>query len=144
MPNAFSDGSVFINVAFVLGLAVGVSASIHRIGEDVVECGVSWGDPANGTRHSGGRSLQRKGQTFGTKPEPDPSCRAEFGEPLEHGTDRAGDCFIGMEENLTILFSPDEAHRQAAPQLSASGLVADAAVEPGANNVQLGFAHGAL
>ena len=46
MPNPFSDGAVFIDVAFVPGLAVGVSASIHRIGEDVVECGDRWERPS--------------------------------------------------------------------------------------------------
>jgi hypothetical protein len=135
---------VFINVAFVLGLAVRVSASIHRISEDVVECGVSGDDPSDGTRYSGRCGLQRKRQTFRTKPEPDPSCRAEFVEPLEDRADRAGDGFIRMKEDFPILFSPDEAHGQAAPQFSASGFVADAAVQPGAKDVQLGFAHCAL
>src|SRR4051812_34877345 len=60
MPNAFPDNAVFINVAFVLGLAVGVSASIHRIGQDLMQCVVSRRYPADRTRHSGGRSLQRK------------------------------------------------------------------------------------
>ena len=40
MPNTFPDSAMFIDVAFVAGLAVGISASIHRIGQDVVECGV--------------------------------------------------------------------------------------------------------
>ena len=40
MPNAFPDDTVFINVAFALGFAVGVSASIHRIGQDLVQCAV--------------------------------------------------------------------------------------------------------
>ena len=60
MPNAFPDGAVFINVAFVLGLAVRVSASLHRIGQDLVERVVSRRYPADRARHSGGRSLQRK------------------------------------------------------------------------------------
>jgi len=50
MPNAFLDGAVVIDVAFVAGLALGVSASIHRMGEDVVERGVSRNDPADRTR----------------------------------------------------------------------------------------------
>src|ERR1035441_9344487 len=41
MPNPFPDSTEFIDVAFVFSLTVGVSASIHRIGENVVECGVS-------------------------------------------------------------------------------------------------------
>ena len=47
MTHPFPDGAVFIDVAFVPGLAVGVSASIHRIGQDVVDCGVSRSDPAD-------------------------------------------------------------------------------------------------
>src|SRR6201987_177022 len=47
MPNAFSDSAVFINVAFVPGLAVGVSASIHRIGQDLVECVVGGSHPTS-------------------------------------------------------------------------------------------------
>src|SRR5260370_33541990 len=57
MPNAFLDGAMFIHVAFVLGLAVGVSASIHRIGEDLMECMVGRSDPADRTRHAGGPVL---------------------------------------------------------------------------------------
>src|SRR3982751_6536338 len=60
MPNAFPDSAVFINVAFVLGLAVGVSASIHRISQDLVQRVVSRRYPADRARHSSGRSLQRK------------------------------------------------------------------------------------
>ena len=50
MTNPFPDRTVFIDVAFVLSLTVGVSASIHRIGENVVEGGVSRSDPADRTR----------------------------------------------------------------------------------------------
>ena len=120
MPTTFSDGAVFIKVAFVLGLAVGVSASIHRIGQDLVECVIGGSYPADRTRHAGGDGLQRKRQTFGTEPEPDPSCRAEFCESLEDRADRAGDRFIGMKEDFTILVSPNQTNRQAAAQFSAS------------------------
>ena len=57
MPRPLFDDTLFIDVAFVLGLAVGVSASIHRIGEDMVECGVRGGDPADRTRHTSRRGL---------------------------------------------------------------------------------------
>src|SRR3954453_580633 len=85
MPNTFPDGAVFIDIAFVSGLAVGVSASIDRIGEDLVECMVGRSDPADRARHAGGHRLQRKRQTFGAEPEPNATCRAEFGETLEYG-----------------------------------------------------------
>ena len=88
--------------------------------------------------------LQREGQAFGAKPEPDSARRAEFSEALEDGADRAGYGFVRMKQNFAILFSPNEAHRQSAAQFPASGFVADAAIEPGANDVEFGFAHRAL
>ena len=91
-----------------------------------------------------GRRLQREGQAFGAKPEPDAARRAEFGEALEDGADGAGDRFVGMEQNFAIPFSPNEAHGQSAAQFPASGFVADASIEPGANDVEFGFAHRAL
>ena len=134
MPNAFPDSAVFINVAFVLGLAVGVSASIHRIGEDLMECMVGRSDPADRPRHAGGHRLQRKRQTFRTEPEPDPARRAELGEPLEDRADGAGDGLIRMEQDFPILFSPNQANRQSAAQFAACGLVADASIQTGAND----------
>src|SRR5262249_45036966 len=78
------------------------------------------------------------------EPEPDPARRAELGEPLEDRADGAGDGLIRMEQDFTILFSPDHAHRQAAAQFSASSLVANASVQAGPNDVELGFTHRAL
>jgi hypothetical protein len=52
MAHPFFDDTLFIDVTFAARLAVGVSASIHRIGQDVVECGVSGRDPADRTRLS--------------------------------------------------------------------------------------------
>src|ERR1700722_973223 len=60
MPTTFSDGAVFIKVAFVLGLAVGVSASIPRIAEDVVKCCVGRCNPADRTGYAAGGGLQRE------------------------------------------------------------------------------------
>src|SRR6202035_4605168 len=50
----------------------------------------------------------------------------------------------GWKAHLAILLAPDEAHGKAAPQLAACRLVADAAVEAGAQDMQFGLAHGAL
>ncbi len=49
-----------------------------------------------------------------------------------------------MEPHFTIFLTPDEADGKAATQFAASGLVANPAVEAGAQDMQLGFAHGAL
>src|SRR5260370_40400688 len=60
MSNPFSDRAVLIDVAFVAGLAVRVSASIQRVGEDVEECGVRRNAPEERTRQTGRGSLKRK------------------------------------------------------------------------------------
>jgi hypothetical protein len=110
MPRPLFDDTLFIDVAFVPGLAVGVSASIHRIGQNLVKCVIGRRHPTDRPRHAGGRRLQRKRQTLGAEPEPNPSRRTELGEPLEDGADRAGDSFVGMKQDFTILFSPNQAH----------------------------------
>ena len=88
--------------------------------------------------------MQRKRQTLGAEPEPNAACRAEFGKTLEDRADGAGDRFIGMEQDFPILFSPNETDRQSPTQFPARSLVADASVQPRANDVQLRFAHRAL
>ena len=70
MAYPFPDGAVFIDIAFIPSLAVGISASIHRIGQNVVDCGISRSDPTDGANLTGGRLLQWKGQSFGAEPEP--------------------------------------------------------------------------
>jgi hypothetical protein len=80
MTHPLLNGAVFIHVAFTPALAVGVSASIHRIGQDVVDGGVGRGDPAD---LATGSILQGERQLFGAKPEPDPPRRAELREALE-------------------------------------------------------------
>src|SRR6266568_7638499 len=105
MSNPFSDRAVLIDVAFVAGFAVRVSASIHRIGEDVVECGVSRSDPADRTRHTRRRRLKWKGQTLGAEPKPDAACRAEFGETLKDRADGATE----FQQAIPIGVVPGEA-----------------------------------
>lgn len=70
MTHPFLEDALFIDVAFASGLAVGISASIHRIGQDVVERRVSRSDPADRARLAIGSELQGKQQPFGAKPEP--------------------------------------------------------------------------
>ena len=56
-----------------------------------------------------------------------------------------GDGLVGVEADLAVRSSPQtKPDRQATPQFAARGLVADAAVEAGAQDVQLGLAHRAL
>jgi len=132
---------MFIDVALAASFAVRVSASIHRIGEDMVNGGVSGSDPANLSLRP---ILQREGQSFGAEPKPDPARRAELGEALEDRAKRAGNGRIGMEENFAVGFTPDKTDGQATAQFPASCLVADATFQPRADDVQLRFTHGAL
>src|ERR1035437_7490037 len=60
MSTTFSDGAVFIKIAFALGLAVRVSASIHRIAEDVVKFCIGENNPADQAQPAAGRGLQRE------------------------------------------------------------------------------------
>jgi hypothetical protein len=88
--------------------------------------------------------LQRERQSLGAKPEPDLAHRAEFGETGKDGADGGGHRFVGMEADLAVSVAPHETDWQAPAQLAAGGLVADASLEAGAQDVQLGFTHGAL
>jgi hypothetical protein len=88
--------------------------------------------------------LQRERQAFGTEPEPDLAHRPQFGEAREDGADRARDGFVRVEANLAVRVTPDEADRESPTQRAARGLVANAAFEAAAEDMQFGFTHGAF
>src|SRR5262245_61538178 len=85
VTHSLFDNTAVIDVAFAPALTVGVSASIHRISQDTVDGCVGRRDPADGARSTRRCRLQRQGQAFGAKPEPDSSSRAKFSEALENG-----------------------------------------------------------
>src|SRR5262249_20304590 len=134
-------GAVGRDVPLTARSAIDVGASIYRIGEHVVKRRVRRRDPADAIDTV---SLQRERQPFGAEPEPHLARRAEFGETGEDGADRADHRFVGVEPNLTVVVAPHETDWQAAAQLAAGRLVANAAFEAGAEDVQFGFTHGAL
>jgi hypothetical protein len=94
MTRALLDCALFIDVAFAAALAVGVSASIHRIGQNVMDRGVGWNHPKNLPLRT---ILQRKGRSFRAQPQPDAARGAKLGETFEDRADRGHDRFIGME-----------------------------------------------
>ena len=96
---------MFIDITFMTRLSVGVSASIHRIGEHVMDGSVSRSDPTDLTFHVGS---QREGKTLGAEPKPDLADRSQFGEFRKDGADGADDGFVGMKTNFAVLFSPNE------------------------------------
>ena len=89
-------------------------------------------------------TLVRKQQTFGLKPKPHLAGRAQFGKLLEHGADCARDGLIGMEDHLALAFAPKQSYRQTTSEFSPFGFIANGSVQAHAQDVQLGFGHGAL
>jgi hypothetical protein len=49
-----------------------------------------------------------------------------------------------MEEDLTILFPPEKANREASAQLSPGGLIANASFESGTDDMQFSLGHGSF
>src|SRR5262249_28116766 len=76
--------------------------------------------------------LQRELHAFRAEPQPNAARRTGFGKSLEHALDGGDDSFVRVEEHLAVLIAPDKANRQAAPELAACRLIANAAVEAGA------------
>ena len=130
-----------IEVALVPRVPIDVGACIDRTGQDVMKRRVGGCDPAKCGVRVG---LEREGEPLGAEPQPHAAHGAQLGEALEDGPDRARDGRIGMEPDLAVRLTPEEPHRQAPPQLAPRGLVADAALEAGAQDVELGFRHRAL
>jgi hypothetical protein len=87
--------------------------------------------------------LQRPAQLLGAQPQPGGAHRPAHRELPEHGGEHAGDRLIGVEADLPVGLAPDQADRQAAAQLAAGGLVLDAALQPGPQDMQLRFGHNA-
>src|ERR1019366_385614 len=107
MTSSSSERSLVIGIAFMTRLSVGVSASIHRIREHVMDGGVSRDEPTDLAFHVGSQG-ERK--TLGAEPKPDLADRSKFREFREDGTNGADNGFVGMKTNFTVLFSPNEAN----------------------------------
>jgi hypothetical protein len=118
------------------GFPVDVGAGINRVGEHVVDGGAARLDPSDlaALMHP-----QREFEPLRTEPQPDPPGRAGLGEAGKDLADSGADGFVGMKADLAVFLAPDKAHRQAASEFALGRLVADAAIEAGAQYMQLGF-----
>ncbi len=141
MTDTGLDLSLRVDITLTSSFSITVGARIHGIGEDVVDRGVRRRGPAN---RIGLVKPQGKVQALGMKPEPDPTRRTQFGKPFEHRANGGDYRRIGVKAHLAVLLAPDEADGQAPTQFAAGGLVTDTPVEPGPENVEFGFTHGAL
>jgi hypothetical protein len=135
---AFAHPSGLIEAAFLASFTIGIGACIDRIGQHLVDARVGGAAPLD---VRAARELGGEGDVFGPQPQPDLPDRAGLGELLEDRAEGALDGLVGMEEDLAVLLPPDEPDRQATPQFPPRGLVADAAVQPGADHVEFRFGH---
>src|SRR5262250_3206845 len=99
---------------------VSVRASIHRIGEHLMDGVITGCDPSDVALHMGS---QWEGKTFGAEPQPDFADRSQFSEFREDRANGADDGFVGMKANFAVLISPHKAHGQAAAQFTACGFI---------------------
>src|ERR1700751_1778086 len=108
MTSSSSEHSLFIDITLMTRFSVGVSASIHRISEHMMDGRVSRSDPTDLTFHVGS---QREGKTLGAEPKPDLADRSKFREFRKDRADSADHSFVGMKTNFAVFFSPNETHR---------------------------------
>jgi hypothetical protein len=133
--------AVLIDVALAAGLPERVRARVDGVLEHAVDLVVGRHDPLDlGVAEAAHRKLH----PLAAHPQPHLADGPELGEALEDRRDRAADRFVGVDQDLAVLLTPDQPDRQAAAQLATCGLVADPALKAGAQDVQLGLAHRAL
>ena len=138
---SLAEPSLVIDVAFTMRLPVRVRASIHRIGEYLMDGVITGRDPTDLPLHIGS---QREGKTFRAEPQPDLADRSQFNEFRKDGANGADDGFVGMKAHFPVLFSPNKAYGQTSAQFPACGLIANSTLEPRAKNVQFRFRHDAF
>ena len=133
--------TLVIDVAFTMRFSVSVRASIHRIGEYLMDGVIAGRDPTDLALHM---SAQRESKAFRAEPQPDFANRPQFGEFGEDRANHAHNGFVGMETDSAVLFSPHEADWQASAELPACRLIANSTLKPCAEDVQFRFSHDAL
>ena len=139
-PARHPQPPVGIDAALSAGAAEGVGAGVGRVSEHAVHRMVGRGHPGDlPTAADIAVALQRELQSLLAQPQPHPAHRPTHGEPVEDRRDHAGDRLVGVPADLAVGLAPHQPDRQAAAQLAAGGLAADAAVEAGAQDVQFGL-----
>src|SRR3990172_3558325 len=139
--DAFFQSSALIYKTLLACFTINIGACIDRICQYLVHAGIGGRDPLNIGKAVG---LLREDKILGAEPEPYSANRPHLGELIEDALDGAGDCLAGMEEDVAIFFTPDEANGQPPAQLSAGGFIANSSFEPGADDVEFRLRHGTL
>jgi hypothetical protein len=92
---------------------------------------------------AGAQVPPRKQQLIGAEADHDLPGRPELAEPAEHRGDRLGDRLIRCDDHVIVVVVVKPGG-QVQPQLPAGGLAAQPFGQPRAQQVKLGFGHGAL
>ena len=139
------DGPDF-DLAALVDALVGASSAEHeracirRVGQQVVHGAIAGAGPAHPPlTDPAPRQLlalrDELGDDLARGPQPPPQ--------HEHPLDRVAHLLIGAQDNAPVLVAI-QPHREARAQLAAGSLVAQPAVQPGADEVKLGLRHRAL
>jgi hypothetical protein len=129
---AFSYIPVFIDKALKARFAIDIGASIHRVGQDLVNFRVGRGHPAD---ICAGILPRGKQQALGAEMQPHTPGRVHFGEAIEDGLNCASNGLVGIEKDLAVGFTENQANGQTTAQLPTLGFVANAAVETGTKHM---------
>ena len=89
-------------------------------------------------------AAHRELHSLAAHPQPHLADRPKLGEPIEDRLDRAAHRLVRVKQDLAILLAPHKPDRQRLAQLTARCLVADPALQPGAEHVQLRLRHRAF
>lgn len=135
------DMAGIVDIVLTTCFTISVSARIDGVGENMMKGGVGGRGPTDVGERVG---LGGEGEFLGAEPEPDLACATDLGESVKDGADGADDGFVGMETNIPVGFAPDKADGESSAEFAASGLVADASVKAGAQDVEFRLGHGAL
>ena len=132
--------AVLADVSVLAGAPEGIGATVGGMGQDVVDRVIGRVDPDDPVgRRDVSTSDQRQFQALIPQPQPHCPHRTTGGELLEDGSDDAADGLVGVFEDLSVGLTPDQPDRQPDAQFAARGLVAQAAVEAGPQDVQFGL-----
>ena len=138
---SFAPRAGFVEHRLSAILAIDIGTRINRIGKHGMNGVVTGLAPAQLVMSI---KRQREFDFLRTQPQPDAARRAQLGETGKDGADDIFDGRVGMDQDLAVRLAPDEADRQAPAQFAAGGLVLDAAVKAGTQDVQFGLTHGAF
>jgi hypothetical protein len=131
------DAPLVVESLLLAGAAEHERARIGWVGEQVVHRAIARPRPAHAPLSD---RPARQALVLGDQLAHHLARRAQTAPQLEHALDRVADLLVGGQHNAAAVVTL-EPHRQVLLELAALGLVAQPAIQPGADQVQLGLGH---